>query len=108
MSAAQKPKGRMNVFLTSPWIPAEWIRAHGLQPRTLWSADNLQPGAWPLSAGVCALAESAVRFVEAQTDSAVIFASSCDQLRRGFDTAHLHGPPPAFLFNLPDRKSTRL
>ena len=96
-----KHRREMDVFLTSPWIPAEWIRAHGLQPRGIWSAENFQPGAWPLSAGVCAFAEAAVRFAEAQTDSAVIFSTACDQLRRGFDTAILHGQRRAFLFNLP-------
>jgi len=91
----------MDVFLTSPWIPAEWIRAHGLQPRGIWSAENFQRGALPLSAGVCAFAEAAVRFAEVQTDSAVIFSTACDQLRRGFDAAILHGQRRAFLFNLP-------
>ena len=91
----------MDVFLTSPWIPAEWVRAHGLQPRGIWSAENFQPGAWPLSAGVCAFAEAAVRFAGAQTDSAVIFSTACDQLRRGFDAAILRGQCRAFLFNLP-------
>ena len=91
----------MDVFLTSPWIPAEWIRAHGLQPRGIWSAENFQPGASPLSAGVCAFAEAAVRFAEARSDSAVIFSTACDQLRRGFDAAILHGQQRAFLFNLP-------
>ncbi|MGA2175923.1 MAG: 2-hydroxyacyl-CoA dehydratase family protein [Verrucomicrobiota bacterium] len=91
----------MDVFLTSPWIPAEWIRAHGLQPRGLWAAENLQGGAWPLSAGDCAFAEAVVRFAEARTDSAVIFSTACDQLRRGFDAVVLHGQGRAFLFNLP-------
>ena len=91
----------MDVFLTSPWIPAEWIRAHGLTPRGIWSAENFLPGAQPLSAGVCAFAEAVVRFAEAQSDSAVIFSTACDQMRRGFDTAMLHGQPHAFLFNLP-------
>jgi benzoyl-CoA reductase/2-hydroxyglutaryl-CoA dehydratase subunit BcrC/BadD/HgdB len=91
----------MDVFLTSPWIPAEWIRAHGLTPRGIWSAESFPHGAWPLSAGVCAFAEAAVRFGEARTDSAVIFSTACDQMRRGFDTAMLHGQRRAFLFNLP-------
>jgi len=91
----------MDVFLTSPWIPAEWIRAHGLQPRGIWSAEHFQPGTWPLAAGVCAFAEAAVRFAEARTDSAVIFSTACDQLRRGFDAVILRGQHRAFLFNLP-------
>jgi hypothetical protein len=91
----------MDVFLTSPWIPAEWVRAHGLQPRGIWSAENFQPGAWPLAAGVCAFAEAAVRFAGTRTDSAVIFSTACDQLRRGYDAARLRGPCHDFLFNLP-------
>jgi len=91
----------MDVFLTSPWIPAEWIRAHGLTPRGIWASEQFQPGALPLSAGVCAFAETVVRFAEARTESAVIFSTACDQLRRGFDAANLHGRQRAFLFNLP-------
>ena len=90
----------MDVFLASPWIPPEWIRAHGLQPRGLCSAEIFPPGARPLSAGVCALANAALRFARARSDAAVVFPTTCDQLRRGFD-AVLHGQPGAFLFNLP-------
>ena len=96
-----KPASSTDVFLTSPWIPSEWIRAHGLQPRGVWSAEDFRLGAWPLSAGVCAFAEAAVRFAEARTDSAVIFSTACDQMRRGFDAAMVRGQRRAFLFNLP-------
>lgn len=89
----------MLVFLTSPWIPAEWIRAHGLEARGIW--QNLRQEAPPLSAGVCAFAEQVVHFAETQPDSAVIFTTACDQMRRGFDAATFHGQPRAFLFNLP-------
>jgi hypothetical protein len=91
----------MRVFLTSPWIPEEWVRAHGFEPRGVWSEAEFRRGALPLSAGVCAFAEAAVHFTEAQPDSAVVFATSCDQLRRGFDTAIFRGQSRAFLFNLP-------
>jgi hypothetical protein len=91
----------MRVFLTTPWIPAEWIRAHQLDPFALWCAETFPCHPTPLGAGVCLFAEWVVRFAEAQPDAAVIFASACDQLRRGFDTATLHGRHRAFLFNLP-------
>ena len=91
----------MRVFLTSPWIPAEWIRAHGHEPRGIWFAENFRHDPPALSAGVCAFAERVVRFAEAQPDSAVIFTTACDQLRRGFDAATFHGRSRAFLFNLP-------
>jgi benzoyl-CoA reductase/2-hydroxyglutaryl-CoA dehydratase subunit BcrC/BadD/HgdB len=91
----------MRVFLSSPWIPAEWIRAHKLEARGIWFAGNIRRAASPLPAGVCAFAENAVSFAETQPDSAVIFTTACDQLRRGFDTATSPGHSHTFLFNLP-------
>ncbi|MGA3267550.1 MAG: 2-hydroxyacyl-CoA dehydratase family protein [Verrucomicrobiota bacterium] len=91
----------MRVYLSSPWIPAEWVRAHQLEPRGLWFAENLRCGIPSISAGVCAWAEGVVRFAGAQPDSAVVFTTACDQLRRGFDAATAHGGSGAFLFNLP-------
>jgi benzoyl-CoA reductase/2-hydroxyglutaryl-CoA dehydratase subunit BcrC/BadD/HgdB len=52
----------MPVFLTSPWIPAEWVAAHGLEPRGIWGEPGFCRGALPLSAGVCAFAEACARF----------------------------------------------
>jgi benzoyl-CoA reductase/2-hydroxyglutaryl-CoA dehydratase subunit BcrC/BadD/HgdB len=91
----------MRVFLTSPWIPAEWIRAHGHEPRGIWFAENFRSDGTPLSAGICAFAERAVRFTATQPDSAVIFTTACDQLRRAFDAVTFHGKARSFLFNLP-------
>ena len=73
----------MQVFYTSPWVPPEWIKAHGLEPRGVWFAGDFSP--LPLAAGVCAFAESVVRLAETHPDSAIIFSTHCDQLRRGFD-----------------------
>lgn len=91
----------MLVFLTSPWIPGEWVRAHGFEPRGVWSAAEFRHGALPFSAGVCAFAEASVCLAKEQPDSAVVFATSCDQLRRGFDAAIFRGQSRSFLFNLP-------
>jgi benzoyl-CoA reductase/2-hydroxyglutaryl-CoA dehydratase subunit BcrC/BadD/HgdB len=91
----------MRVFFSSPWIPAEWIRAHGHEPRGIWFAEPLRRAAPPVSAGVCAFAESVLRFAETQPDSAVIFTTACDQLRRAYDAAAWHGQSRTFLFNLP-------
>ena len=74
----------MGVFCTSPWVPPEWIKAHGLEPRGVWLARDFACEPLPLSAGVCAFANAAVRLAERQGQSAVIFTTHCDQLRRGF------------------------
>ncbi len=95
----------MRVFLASPWIPEVWIRAHGLESCGVWSAAEFRRGTLPLYAGVCAFAEAAVHFAAAQPDSAVVFATSCDQLRRGFDAATFHGRSRTFLFNLPSTQN---
>ena len=91
----------MDVFYTSPWVPPEWIKAHGLEPRGIWLARDFACEPLPLAAGVCAFANAAVRLAERQAGSAVIFTTHCDQLRRGFDTVAGAAAPRVFLFNLP-------
>ena len=89
----------MQVFYTSPWVPPEWIKAHGLEPRGVWLGGDSRP--LPLAAGVCAFAESVVRLAETHSDSAMIFSTHCDQLRRGFDVVVGGATGRVFLFNLP-------
>ncbi len=91
----------MRVYLTSPWIPAEWVRAHGREPRGIWFAEGFDRAAPAPAAGVCAFAERAVHFAETQPGAAVVFTTACDQMRRGFDAAAFRGRARAFLFNLP-------
>jgi benzoyl-CoA reductase/2-hydroxyglutaryl-CoA dehydratase subunit BcrC/BadD/HgdB len=91
----------MEVFYTSPWVPPEWIKAHGLEPRGIWLARDFACEPLPLAAGVCAFANAAVRLAERQTECAVVFTTHCDQLRRGFDAIPGAAQPRVFLFNLP-------
>ena len=91
----------MQVFSTSPWVPPEWIKAHGLEPRGIWFAGDFGGAPLPLAAGVCAFANAAVRFAERHVDSAVVFTTHCDQLRRGFDMIAGSYGGRLFLFNLP-------
>ena len=91
----------MEVFLTSPWVPAEWVKAHGLEPRSIWSAPDFWPGTLPLSAGICAFAEAVVKYAQTRPGAVVVFTTTCDQLRRGFDVALPNSDARGFLFNLP-------
>jgi len=75
--------------------------AHGLQPRALWSSGSFSVSAVHLSAGLCAFAEASVRGAESSADSGVIFATACDQMRRGYDALAGRRPAGAFLFNVP-------
>ena len=91
----------MEVFCTSPWVPPEWIKAHGLEPRGIWLARSFVTEPLPLAAGICAFANAVVHLAERQMESAVIFTTHCDQLRRGFDSVAGAAQPRVFLFNLP-------
>ncbi|HTY86844.1 MAG TPA: 2-hydroxyacyl-CoA dehydratase family protein [Candidatus Acidoferrum sp.] len=91
----------MNVYYSSPWIPAEWIQAHGFEPRGAWAAEDFGRGALPLAAGVCAFSEAVLRFAETHSEAAMIFTTTCDQLRRSFDVFAATPGRRAFLFNIP-------
>ncbi len=90
-----------DVFLTSPWIPAEWVKAHGLEPRAAIFAPGF--GATParFGAGICAFAESTTQFTELPQRPVMVFTTHCDQLRRGFDSLTAGTQNRCFLFNLP-------
>ena len=96
----------MEVFLASPWVPAEWITAHGLKPRGIWFEPGLEKGAGQASAGVCAFARNVLQFAQASR-STTVFSTQCDQLRRAYDEAAEMADNRAptssrvFLFNLP-------
>jgi hypothetical protein len=91
----------MELFHASPWVPVEWIKVHGVEPRGLWYADELNPGPMRSSAGTCAFAQAVVQFAETHPNKAVLLTTHCDQLRRGFDTLAGSLPARTFLFNLP-------
>jgi hypothetical protein len=91
----------MNVHYSSPWVPAEWIEAHGLEPRGVWSAQDFGRGALPLAAGVCAFSEAVLRFAETHSEAAMIFTTACDQMRRSFDAFADAPGRRCFLFNIP-------
>jgi benzoyl-CoA reductase/2-hydroxyglutaryl-CoA dehydratase subunit BcrC/BadD/HgdB len=69
----------MSVAYYSPFVPAEWIRAHGLAPRRRMPRAAVRPAL----AGICPFARAFYR--EAVTDpevDAIVLTSDCDQVRR--------------------------
>lgn len=89
----------MEVFVTSPWVPAEIIRAHGHRPRGVWPATPNRAPAVP--EGVCAFAQSLLSLAESHPDAALVFTTACDQMRRAADAALAQSRARIFLFNLP-------
>lgn len=88
------------VVYSCPFIPAEWIAAHGLVPsRAIPGSIARSPSGWPVQ-GVCPYARSFAANVSAESVAAVIFSTACDQMRRAYDLIG-DTAAPKFLFNLP-------
>ena len=81
------------VVYSSPFIPPEWIAAHG------WRPSRRRPGEAPEAEGACRFA--AGFSVVAGTDvRAQIFAATCDPMRRGAEIG-ADERIPRFLFHVP-------
>ena len=89
----------MEVVLTSPWVPAEWVQAHGHEPRGVWSLPEATPAT--VAEGVCAFAQRLRGLAEASPARPIIFTTACDQMRRAADAACEAQAAKVFLFNLP-------
>jgi benzoyl-CoA reductase/2-hydroxyglutaryl-CoA dehydratase subunit BcrC/BadD/HgdB len=89
------------VVYSSPFIPAEWIVAHGMAPSRIVPSGEGHPAAG-LPEGVCPYARTFAADAEnAPGAAAVIFATSCDQMRRMAEKTERRSDVPLFLFNLP-------
>jgi len=90
------------IAYSSPFVPAEWITAHGVRPVRLRpdpaAAARL---AGPLM-GVCPYARAFVGKAMSLPDvDAVVLATTCDQMRRAAEWPGLAGGRPVFLMNVP-------
>jgi len=89
------------VGFRSPFIPPEWIAAHGLEPQR-WIPDGRRPGGYPIpgSEGVCAFLRAWINEAARREAKAIVLTTFCDQVRRAAERMDDEGPP-VFLFNLP-------
>jgi len=87
---------------SSPFVPAEWIAAHGLRPRRLRPDPAAAlPSTGPLT-GVCPYARAFIGAGLAARDAdAAVLATTCDQMRRAAEWLALGDGPPVFLLNVP-------
>ena len=96
------------ILYASPFIPAEWIASFGLEPFRLFPASPAHPFSTGHSEGLCLFAQAFLHAAEAAAAeaAAVVFATTCDQMRRAseaFAGGAQAGQPaaPVFLFNVP-------
>lgn len=91
------------IIYTCPYVPAEWIAAHGLHVSRLLldRADSIfsiarTEGVCPF---VCSFIAAAMENPEAD---GIVVTTLCDQMRRAFDILIRHCDVPAFLMNVPN------
>jgi benzoyl-CoA reductase/2-hydroxyglutaryl-CoA dehydratase subunit BcrC/BadD/HgdB len=95
------------IAYTSPFIPVEWIAAHGLQP--LWLRPRAARGGAALAAarGVCPYAGAVVDAAESGIEaSALVLTTTCDQMRYASALLESKGHYPVFLLNVPSTWQT--
>jgi benzoyl-CoA reductase/2-hydroxyglutaryl-CoA dehydratase subunit BcrC/BadD/HgdB len=90
------------IIYTCPYVPAEWIAAHGLRACRLL-LDRAKPdSALARAEGVCPFVRSFVGEVMNSTQAnGVVVTTVCDQMRRAFDIIVRNCQLPAFLMNVP-------
>jgi len=94
------------ILYACPYIPAEWIAAHGCAPCRINAQGQCNADLEGLE-GVCAFVRAFLSDVLADDQAdAVIMTTLCDQMRRAFDLYQSQDARPAFLLNLPSTWQT--
>jgi len=94
------------ILYSCPYVPAEWIAAHGFEPCRLKPQGQCNAQLEGLE-GVCAYVRAFLSdvFKDEQAE-AVILTTLCDQMRRAFDLYTSLDSRPGFLFNVPSTWQT--
>lgn len=90
-------KSLKRVTYECPFVPAEWIGAHGLQPSRIMPRARRGGGI----EGLCAYARAFGDRLAKSDAAAVIVTTVCDPLRRLPELPGVEEGPPLFLFNVP-------
>jgi benzoyl-CoA reductase/2-hydroxyglutaryl-CoA dehydratase subunit BcrC/BadD/HgdB len=100
-------ESKKTIAYTCPYVPAEWIAAHGLRPRRLIPLPVEGASTIPRMEGLCPYARAFVNDVAASKDiDGVVVTTMCDQMRRIFDLLVRRVEVPAFLLNVPSTWQT--
>ncbi len=90
-----------SVGYLSPFVPPEWIAAHGLRPA--WLAPDRQAASVPAGThrGLCPCAGALIAAAHHDAPAALVLTTACDQMR--YASAYLEAAEsvPVFLLNVP-------
>lgn len=92
----------MRVAVSSPFVPPEWVAAHGVEPVRLYpQAADAEAWDGPRT-GLCPYARAAAGAVVGDgAFAAAVLATTCDQMRRSAERLAARAGRPVFLMNVP-------
>ena len=91
------------IIYTCPYVPAEWIAAHGLRPSRIIPDEAGATGLLSRAEGVCPFVQGFIN--EVVTDKhadGIVITTVCDQMRRAYDILVRRCDIPLFLMNVPN------
>lgn len=95
------------IIYTCPYIPAEWIAAHGLHPSRVMPDTVGSVFSLAGREGVCPFVRSFIAEVtKYEQAGGVVLTTVCDQMRRAFDVVTRRCGLPVFLMNVPNTWQT--
>jgi benzoyl-CoA reductase/2-hydroxyglutaryl-CoA dehydratase subunit BcrC/BadD/HgdB len=95
------------VHYSCPFVPAEWIAAHGLRPRRLMPCSAKDASAVDVTFGVCTYVRAFIHEAASDTKtSAIVLTTVCDQMRRAPEQISRLRDLPTFLMNVPSTWQT--
>lgn len=90
------------VVYSCPFVPAEWIAAHGFRPKRIIPSLSRHAAPSGLTQGLCPYADAFTRQAIADPGiGAIIFTTVCDQMRRIPETLPSKTTTPLFVLNVP-------
>lgn len=89
------------VACCTPYVPVEWIAAHGLRPQRL-TLRTAERGATAAGLrGMCSFAGALIDTAADVEADALVVATTCDQLRRAATLAERHARVPLLTLHVP-------
>lgn len=90
------------ILYTSPYVPAEWVAAYGLEPmRLVPGREGGMAGPVQPNEGVCPFMRLFVNEALQHEAAGIVLATTCDQMRHAWDVFGREVDRPCFLLNVP-------
>ena len=90
------------IIYTCPYVPAEWIAAHGLRPSRVIPNLANSTSAIAQRQGVCPYVRGFINVALEEESCGIVVTTVCDQMRRGYDILVRGCEVSAFLMNVPN------